>query len=110
AIREAQAVGYPREKLYAIWWAASETDVQALGATAKGYNGITIHSSADEGRVHEDLKKFVYDKGQGTSPNAAIVGAIAHARGMIISMLQVEAIRAAQDKLGIGKLMTSAQV
>ncbi|MFT0849407.1 ABC transporter substrate-binding protein [Achromobacter sp. F4_2707] len=110
AIREAQAVGYPREKMYAIWWAASETDVQDLGAIAKGYNGITIHNSADEGRVHEDLKKYVYDKGQGTSPGAATVGSIAHTRGMIISMLQVEAIRAAQEKFGKGKHMTPEQV
>ncbi len=110
AIREAQAVGYPREKIYGIWWAASETDVQDLGAIAKGYKGITIHNSADKGRVHEDLKKYVYDKGQGTSPNGATVGSIAHTRGMIISMLQVEAIRTAQEKFGKGKHMTPEQV
>lgn len=110
AIREAQAVGYPRDKIYGIWWAASETDVQDLGATAKGYKGITIHNSADEGRVHEDLKTHVYDKGQGTSPNAATVGSIAHTRGMIISMLQVEAIRTAQEKFGKGKHVTPEQV
>src|SRR5690554_6195628 len=110
AIREAQGVGYPREKMYAIWWAASETDVQDLGAIAKGYNGITIHNNADKGRVHEDLKKFVYDKGQGTSLGAATVGSIAHTRGMIISMLQVEAIRTAQEKFGKGQHMTPEQV
>ena len=42
AIREAQAVGYPRDKMYAIWWASSENDVQDLGQVAKGYNGIFI--------------------------------------------------------------------
>src|SRR5690554_862233 len=110
AIREAQAVGYSRDKMYVIWWAASETDVQDLGATAKGYRGITIHNSADEGRVHEDLKKYVYDKGLGTSPGAQTVGSIAHTRGMIISMLQVEAIRTAQEKFGKGKHVTPEQV
>src|SRR5690606_5293770 len=96
AIREAQAVGYPREKMYAIWWAASETDVQDLGAIAKGYNGITIHNNADKGRVHEDLKKYVYDKGLGTRPAAQTGDSSAHTRGMIISLLQVADIRAAQ--------------
>ena len=41
AIREAQASGYPRDKMYAIWWAGSEGDVKDLGDVAKGYNAIT---------------------------------------------------------------------
>jgi branched-chain amino acid transport system substrate-binding protein len=110
AIREAQAVGYPRDKMYGIWWASSENDVQDLGQVAKGYNGITIHNSADHGRVHEDLKKHVYDKGQGSDTNGKYVGTIAHTRGMMISMLQVEAIRTAQEKFGKGKHMTREQV
>ncbi|TEA72700.1 ABC transporter permease [Pollutimonas harenae] len=110
AIREAQAVGYPRDKMYGIWWASSENDVQDLGAVAKGYNGITIHNSADHGKVHQDLKKYVYDKGQGTDTDGKYVGTIAHTRGMMISMLQVEAIRTAQEKYGKGKHMTPEQV
>ncbi len=110
AIREAQAVGYPRDKMYGIWWASSENDVQDLGQVAKGYNGITIHNSADHGKVHDELKKYVYDKGQGTDTNGKYVGTIAHTRGMMISMLQVEAIRAAQEKYGKGKHMTREQV
>ncbi|MEI2415311.1 ABC transporter substrate-binding protein [Orrella sp. JC864] len=108
AIREAQASGYPRDKMYAIWWAGSEGDVRDLGAVAKGYNAITIHNSASRDKVHEDLKTHVYDKGQGTGPSS--VGTIAHTRGMIISMLQVEGIRAAQEKFGKGKPMTPEQV
>lgn len=110
AIREAQAVGYARDKMYGIWWASSETDVQDLGAVAKGYNGITIHNSAEKGRVHEDLKTYVYDKGQGTADGGNSMGSLAHTRGMMISMLQVEAIRAAQEKYGKGKHMTPEQV
>lgn len=110
AIREAQAVGFPRDKMYAIWWAASENDVEDLGAVAKGYNGVTIQNSADHGRVHEDLKKYVYDKGQGTDTDGKYVGTIGHTRGMMISMLQVEAIRTAQEKFGKGKHMTPEQV
>ncbi|HUG60016.1 MAG TPA: ABC transporter substrate-binding protein [Candidimonas sp.] len=110
AIREAQAVGYPRDKMYGIWWASSENDVQDLGQVAKGYNGITIHNSADHGKVHDELKKYVYDKGLGTDTNGKYVGTIAHTRGMMISLLQVEAIRTAQEKYGKGKHMTREQV
>lgn len=35
---------------------------------------------------------------------------MAHTRGMMIAMLQVEAIRAAQEKFGKGKTMTPEQV
>lgn len=110
AIREAQAVGYSRDKIYGIWWASSENDVHDLGAVAKGYNGITIHNSADHGKVHDDLKTHLYSKGQGTDTEGKYVGTIAHTRGMMISMLQVEAIRTAQEKFGKGKHMTPEQV
>ena len=109
-IREAQASGYPREKIYAIWWAGSDHDVKDIGMGAKGYNAITIHNSAAKDKVHDDLKKFVYDKNQGTASSFDEVGILAHTRGMMISMLQVEAIRAAQEKYGKGKALTSKQV
>ncbi|MEO6985651.1 MAG: ABC transporter substrate-binding protein [Paralcaligenes sp.] len=110
AIREAQGVGYPRDKMYAIWWAGSENDVQDLGAVAKGYNAVTIQNSAERGKVHQDLKKYLYDKGQGTDTDGKYFGTISYTRGLMISMLQVEAIRAAQEKFGKGKHMTSEQV
>jgi branched-chain amino acid transport system substrate-binding protein len=110
AIREAQASGYARDKIYGIWWAGSEGDVRDLGAVAKGYNAITIHNSGEPGKVSQDLKKFVYDKGEGSDKAGNSVGTIAHMRGMMISMLQVEAIRTAQEKFGKGKSMTPEQV
>ena len=110
AVREAQASAYPREKIYAVWWAGSDHDVKDIGMGAKGYNAVTIHNSAAKDKVHDDLKKFVYDKKEGTASNMDEVGVVAHTRGMMISMLQVEAIRAAQDKYGKGKALTSEQV
>lgn len=110
AIREAQASGYPREKIYSIWWAGSDHDVKDLGDAAKGYNTLSIHNNSVKDKVHDDLKKHVYDKGQGTASNVSEVGGMAHTRGMMISMLQVEAIRAAQEKYGKGKSLTSEQV
>ena len=108
-IREAQASGYPREKMYAVWWAGSDHDVKDLGAGAKGYNAVTIHNSSAKDAVHDAIKKEVYDKGQGTGP-ASSVGQMAHTRGVMIAMLQVEAIRAAQEKYGKGKSLTPEQV
>ena len=110
AVREAQATNYPRDKIYSIWWAGSDHDVKDIGAGAKGYNTVTIHNTAERDKVHDDVKAMVYDKGQGTASDATELGALAHTRGMVISMLQVEAIRAAQEKYGKGKPVTSEQV
>lgn len=108
AIREAQATGYARDKIYGIWWAGSESDVKDLGAVAKGYNIITIHNTGESnGKVYDDLKTHLFDKGQAKTDS---VGTIAYNRGMVISMLQVEAIRTAQEKFGKGKHMTPEQV
>jgi branched-chain amino acid transport system substrate-binding protein len=109
AIREAQATGFPREKMYAIWWAGSEADVKDLGAAAKGYNAITVQNAAGKSRVHDDLLKAVYDKNNGSAKREE-VGTVAHTRGMLISMITVEAIRTAQEKYGKGKTMTREQV
>lgn len=110
ALREAQATGYARDKMYGIWWAASEGDVKDLGDVAKGYNAVTIHNTAGRGKVHDELKTKIYDKGQGTDSTGKSLGTIAHTRGMVISMLTVEAIRVAQEKFGKGKSVTSEQV
>ena len=110
AIREAQATAYPREKIYGIWWAGSETDVQDIGAGAKGYNVVTIHNTAEHDKVHDEIKTLVYDKGQGTARDIKGTQSIAYTRGMVISMLQVEAVRTAQEKFGKGQVMTSEQV
>lgn len=109
AIREAQSTGYARDKIYGIWWAGSESDVKDLGAVAKGYNTVTIHDTGDtSGRVFEDLQKYVFDKGVSKKPDT--YATMAYNRGMVISMLQVEAIRTAQEKFGVGKHMTPEQV
>ncbi|MEG1454660.1 MAG: ABC transporter substrate-binding protein [Comamonas sp.] len=110
AVREAQATNFARDKIYAIWWAGSDHDVKDIGAGAKGYNTVTIHNTAEHDKVHDEVKSAVYDKGQGTASNATSVGAMAHTRGMVISMLQVEAIRTAQEKYGKGKVMSPEQV
>ena len=76
---------------------------EAVRAGAKGYNTVTIHNTAESDKVHGDIKSMLYDKGQGTAKDAKELGQLAHTRGMVISMLQVEAIRTAQEKFGKGK-------
>ncbi|HLC07948.1 MAG TPA: ABC transporter substrate-binding protein [Methyloceanibacter sp.] len=108
AIKEAVAVGYPRENMYGVWWSGAEPDVRPAEDGAKGYNAVTLQHSAGKFKVHEDLKKYVYDKNKGAAKWDE-VGEILYNRGMINAMLGVEAIRTAQEKNG-KKPMTGEQV
>ena len=109
ALKEAQATGYPRDKMYGVWWAGAEPDVKDVGAGAKGYHALAMHSSGQQPKVMQDILKHVYAKGQGTAQKDD-VGAVLYTRGVVISMLSVEAVRRAQERFGKGKVMTTEQV
>ena len=99
AIKEAVATGYSRDKMYGVWWAAAEPDVVAMGADAKGYNGLALQHGAGRAKMHEEILKLVHDKGQGTGPKEE-VGSVLYTRGMISAMLGVEGVRRAQEVYG----------
>jgi branched-chain amino acid transport system substrate-binding protein len=108
AIKEAVAVGYPREKMFGVWWASAEPDVLPAGEDAKGYSGIALQHSSGKGAVHADILKFVYDKGKGATKKED-VGHVLYNRGMLNAMVVVESIRTAQGKFG-KKPLTGEQV
>ena len=110
ALKEAQATGYPREKMYGVWWSGAEPDVKDVGMGAKGYNALALQHGPDHGsKVVQDIIKYVHDKGQGSGPRDE-VGQVLYMRGLIIQMLGVEAVRRAQERFGKGKVMNTEQV
>ena len=109
ALKEAQATGYPREKMYGVWWAGAEPDVRDSGEGAKGYNALALNPSGQSPKVIQDILKHVHDKGQGTGPRDE-VGSVLYTRGVLIQMLAIEGVRRAQERFGKGKVMTAEQV
>ena len=110
ALKEAQATGYPREKMYGVWWSGAEPDVRDVGDGAKGYNSVALQNSADyDAKVVKETLDKVYGKGQGTGPKEE-VGQVLWLRGAMSAMLAVEGIRAAQERFGKGKIMNGDQV
>jgi branched-chain amino acid transport system substrate-binding protein len=109
ALKEAQATGYPRDKMYGVWWAGAEPDVKDVGAGAKGYRAVMMQHGAEKAAdvIKETLTK-VHGKGQGTGPKDE-VGDVVYMRGMMSAMLAVEGVRAAQERFGKGKVMTGEQ-
>jgi branched-chain amino acid transport system substrate-binding protein len=108
AIKEAAAVAYPRDKIIGVWWSAAEPDVQPAGEAATGYKGLLLQHPSGKFAVHGDMEKQVYAKGKGVSKPEDI-GQVLYNRGLVNSMLGVEAIRTAQKKFG-NKPLTGEQV
>ena len=99
SIKEAVATGYPRDKMYGVWWSGAEPDVVPAGDGAKGYNALTFMAPAGMGRIHQDIVKHLHDKGQGTGPKDE-VGQVLYNRGLTSAFVTAEAVRIAQTRFG----------
>jgi len=109
ALKEAQATGYPREKMYGVWWAGAEPDVKDVGIGAKGYNAVTMqHGTERNAAVVKEVLEKLHAKGQGTGPKEE-VGEVLYMRGLMSAMFAVEGVRAAQERFGKGKVVTGEQ-
>jgi branched-chain amino acid transport system substrate-binding protein len=110
SIKEAQATGYPREKMYGVWWSGAEPDVKDVGEGAKGYSALAMqHGAEPNSKVIKEVLASVHAKGQGTGPKEE-VGQVLYMRGLISAMVQTEAVRVAQGRYGKGKRITGEQM
>jgi len=110
ALKTAQKMGFPREKMVGSWWAGSEEDVIPAGDAAKGYMSATWNISGTGVPLIADIEKTVYGAGKGNLSDKSKLGTILYNRGVSAAVLSVEAIRAAQAKYGKGKAMNGEQV
>ena len=109
AIKEAVAVGYPRDKMFGVWWSGAEPDVRPAEDGAKGYKPLMLQHSAGQFSVHDDLEEVSSTTRARRSPKWDEIGEVLYIRGLINAMLGIEAIRTAQAKFG-NKPMTGEQV
>ncbi|MDP2440766.1 ABC transporter substrate-binding protein [Rhodoferax sp.] len=109
SLKEAQATGYPRDKMYGVWWSGAEPDVKDVGEGAKGYSAVTMqHGAEPDSAVVKEILAKVHDKGQGMGPKEE-VGTVLYMRGAISAMFAVEGVRRAQERFGKGKWMSGEQ-
>ena len=113
SISEAAAVNFPRDKMLGVWWSGAEPDVIPAGAGAVGYKALMLQHPSGRAKVHDDVDKHVIGKAKSaTKPEdqaQAKEGHVLYNRGLVNSMLGVEAIRTAMTKFG-NKPMTGEQV
>ena len=108
AVKEAAAQGYPMDHFIGNWWSGTESDVLPAGEGAHGYKAATFHSPGNDFKLHDDIRKFVYDRGKGAGDRDR-VGEVLYNRGLLNMIFVTEAVRNAQKEFGVGAV-TGEQV
>src|SRR4029078_5795648 len=106
-IKEAAAVGYPRDKMIGVRWSGAEPDVTPAGHQSKGYKALILQHGAGKFKVHASLDKFVVPKGKSIAKDD--YAQVLYNRGILNSMIGTEAIRTAQKKRG-NKQLSGEQI
>ncbi len=96
AIKEAASIRFPMDHFIGVWWSGSENDVLPAGDGAHGYLSGAFHAGGGGFPVHDDIRKYVYDKGLGKGDRDRI-GEVLYNRGMVGAMWTTEAIRKAME-------------
>ncbi|KYC16907.1 MULTISPECIES: ABC transporter substrate-binding protein [Pseudomonas] len=100
ALKTAQKVGFPADHIIGNIWSNSEEDATPAGAAAKGFISITTHPSGTGFPVLQGIKQQVVDKGQGDLADPKRFGTVYYNLGVVNGILNVEALRLAQEKFG----------
>ncbi|MEA1230565.1 ABC transporter substrate-binding protein [Acinetobacter sp. IRS14] len=100
ALKTAQKVGYPTNKIIGNIWSNSEEDAAPAGAAANGFISITTHPSGTNFSVLQEIKQLVVDKGQSDLADKNRFGTVYYNLGVVNGILNVEAVRVAQNKFG----------
>jgi branched-chain amino acid transport system substrate-binding protein len=101
AIKTAQKTGFPADRIIGNIWSNSEEDVLPAGDAAKGFLAITTHPAGTGYPVIQDILKTVYESAhQGNMKDEKRVGSVIYNLGIVNGILNIEAVRIAQEKFG----------
>jgi branched-chain amino acid transport system substrate-binding protein len=100
ALKTAAKVGFPADHIVGNVWSNSEEDVLPAGEAAIGYTAITTQASGQNYPIVQEIVKTVYGAGKGNLEDKNRIGAVYHNLGIVNGILNVEAVRIAQEKFG----------
>jgi len=103
AITEAVKTKFPMENFIGVWWSGHDADLAIVGEDGKGYKSISWSFPQLDAPVMADIKKHVVDAGNSESNEEEMQG-VFYGRGVVISMILAEGIKAAQDHFGTGAI------
>ena len=97
AITEAVKTRYPMDQFIGIWWSGHDGDLKTVGDKGKGYKSLSWSVPIADAPVMADIKKHVVDAGNSLLENSDDMNSVFYQRGVLISMILTEGIRAAQE-------------
>lgn len=100
ALSTAQRNGFPADRIIGNVWSNSEEDVRPAGDAAIGYTAITTQASGKDYPVVKEIEDKIYGAGQGNLTQKDRIGSVYHNLGIVNGILNVEAVRIAQEKFG----------
>lgn len=100
ALKTAQKTGFPVDHIIGNIWSNSEEDAAPAGDAAKGFISITTHPSGTAFPVLQEIKKTVVDAGTTNLSDPKRFGTVYYNLGVVNGILNVEAVRLAQEKFG----------
>ena len=110
ALKEATKINFPMDHFIGNWWSGTEVDMGPAGLAAQGYKAATFHPPGGKSQVHDDIRKYVYDRGLNAAQSErSRVGEVLYNRAMLNAVFLIEAIKSAQEKFGV-KVTTAEHV
>jgi len=109
AIKTAKRYGFPVDRIIGNIWSNSEEDVRPAGDAAKGFVSITTHPAGTNFPILKDIKSSVIDAGKTDLQDPSRFGTVYYNLGVVNGILNVEAVRLAQEKFG-HKALSGEQV
>ncbi len=101
AITEAVKTRFPMEQFVSVWWGAHEPDLNLVGEQGKGYRALSWNFVDSDSTLMQDVKRYVVDAGKSQlNQQAGEFDSTAYQRGILMSVMLAEAVRAAQDHAG----------
>lgn len=97
ALVEAAKVGYPMRQIVGIWSSAYDGDFAVAGESAKGYRALSWNMPNSSAPAMRAIRSLVVNAGKSLiDPKSGEFDSVFYQRGVLISMIGVEALRRAQ--------------
>lgn len=109
AIKTANRYGFPVDRIIGNIWSNSEEDVRPAGEAAEGFVSITTHPAGTNFPILKDIETSIIDAGKTDLQDPSRFGTVYYNLGVVNGILNVEAVRLAQEKFG-HKALSGEQV
>lgn len=101
ALKMAQKVGYPADRIVGTHIAGAEEDVVPAGEAAKGYIAVVETPSGTDFPVIKDIARHLYAGGKrGNLEDPKRLGSIYYNLGVAMGIVNIEALRVAHARFG----------